>query len=98
MAISNFGGRGNELWCEGGQEKFVSNMIYQSKIHHNACLWYSTLISKEADLKKTYALLKKAKANKVRTIEMGQGNKKSRIVAWTFMSEKAMKYWNKETY
>ncbi len=30
--ILNFGGQNHELWCDGGEEKFVRNMIQQSKI------------------------------------------------------------------
>ena len=29
--ILNFGGQNHELWCEGGEEKFVRDMILQSK-------------------------------------------------------------------
>ncbi len=84
--ILNFGGQYNELWCEGGEERFVQNMILQSKEFATSCYWFSTLISKQSKLKGVYKTLKKVEASEVKTIPMGQGNKTSRIVAWTFFA------------
>ena len=33
----NFGGQNGELWCEGGEERFVRNMIRQSRQFKNNC-------------------------------------------------------------
>ena len=82
--VLNFGGQNSELWVEGGEAAFVGNMIKESKQFAESCLWFSTLISKESNLKQVYYELKKVEATEVKTIEMGQGNKISRIVAWTF--------------
>lgn len=92
-ATLNFGGENNELWCDGGEERFVRNMIHQSKKFGKSCFWFSTLISKQSNLKGVYKVLKQAEAVKVETIPMGQGNKKSRIVAWTFLTEEEQKKW-----
>jgi 23S rRNA (adenine1618-N6)-methyltransferase len=89
----NFGGQSNELWCDGGEEKFVQKMIIQSKQFSNNCFWYSTLISKESNLKSVYHSLKKLAATDVKTLPMGQGNKISRVVAWTFLSAEQQKEW-----
>ena len=91
----NFGGRSNELWCEGGEISFVSKMILQSKDFANSCFWFTTLISKESNLKIIYGLLNKVGAKQTKTVEMGQGNKKSRFVAWTFLSQEQQKKWAK---
>jgi len=48
-------------------------------------MWFSSIISKQANLKSVYSLLKKAEAVEVKTIQLGQGNKISRIIAWTFL-------------
>ncbi|UXP30821.1 23S rRNA (adenine(1618)-N(6))-methyltransferase RlmF [Reichenbachiella agarivorans] len=82
--VLNFGGQSNELWCEGGEERFVRDMIEESKQFAKSCRWFSTLISKQAHLKNAYWLLDKAGAVTVKTIPMGQGNKTSRILAWSF--------------
>lgn len=80
----NFSGISNELWCEGGEKRFVQNMIYESAKVKDNVIWFTTLVSKESNLKLFYALLDKCRAKEVRTIQMGQGNKSSRILAWTF--------------
>ena len=89
----NFGGKNRELWTEGGEEKFVGNMIRESRQFRNSCFWFSTLISKQSSLKGVYAALKQAEAFAVETIQMGQGNKISRIVAWTFLTKEQQNAW-----
>jgi 23S rRNA (adenine1618-N6)-methyltransferase len=91
--ILNFGGQNSELWCEGGEERFVQNMIIQSRQFATSCFLFSTLISKEANLRSVYESLRKAEAREVKTIPMGQGNKISRIVAWTFLSREQQEEW-----
>lgn len=89
----NFGGKNNELWCEGGEEKFVQKMITQSREISLRCFWFSTLISKSSNLKSVYSALKHAEAIDVKTIPMHQGNKTSRIVAWTYLTPEQQKKW-----
>lgn len=81
----NFGGKSSELWCPGGEVQFVCDMIYQSKKYADNCLWFTSLVSKESNLNAIYKALKNVEAKDVRTLAMGQGNKVSRIVAWTFI-------------
>ncbi len=89
----NFGGQNGELWCEGGEAKFVDNMIRQSRQFTDSVFWFSTLISKQSHLKAAYEALAKVSAVTVKTIPMGQGNKNSRIVAWTFLTKEEQKAW-----
>ncbi len=91
--IKNFGGQSNELWCEGGEKRFVNKMIRESKKFSASCYWFSSLISKESNLKSAYATLEKVEAAEFKTIPMGQGNKTSRIVAWTFFDANQQKQW-----
>jgi len=83
--LRNFGGAPHELWCDGGELGFIQNYIRQSKQFPTAVFWYSTLVSKQANLKGIYNALRQAKAVQVKTIPMAHGNKMSRIVAWTFL-------------
>ncbi len=83
----NFGGSGNELWCEGGEEKFVRDMILQSKQFATSVKWFSTLISKSENLEKMYDQLEQVGATKILKTPMGTGNKITRIVAWTFLKQ-----------
>lgn len=92
-AMLNFGGTHKELWCEGGEEKFILAMIAQSKEFSTSCFWFSTLVSKSSHLKTVYAALHAAKAVDVRTINMSQGNKTSRFVAWTYLTTEQQSTW-----
>lgn len=89
----NFGGNTNELWCEGGEKKFVRDMIAESKEFGQQVYLFSSIISKEAHLKSIYQALHAADVADFFTIPMGQGNKLSRIVAWTFLSKEERKKW-----
>jgi 23S rRNA (adenine1618-N6)-methyltransferase len=89
----NFGGQNSELWCDGGENRFVRNLIRESKNFANSCFWFTTLVSKQSNLRAVYNALEKAGPIEVKTIEMGQGNKTSRIVAWTFLSFEQQKEW-----
>lgn len=80
----NFGGRNNELWCDGGEERFVKDMIAESAQYAKSSRWFSSLISKKETLKGCYKMLENVKANTVKTINMAQGQKTSRILAWSF--------------
>ncbi len=81
----NFGGQSNELITEGGEKQFIFNMIKQSKRFAKNVGWFTTLVSKESIVPAIKSSLVHHGA-KVHIIEMEQGNKKSRIVAWKFKS------------
>jgi 23S rRNA (adenine1618-N6)-methyltransferase len=89
----NFGGQNRELWVAGGEAKFIDDMIRESAEFRHSCFWFSVNISKQTNLKNIYAALEFVKAAKVETIPMAQGNKISRLVAWTFLDEKQRKVW-----
>lgn len=91
----NFGGQANELWCEGGESKFIEQMIRESLEFKFSCFWFTTLVAKEVNLPSIYSNLKRAGVSEMKTIPMSQGNKKSRIVAWTFLNPKQMENWRK---
>ena len=83
----NFGGQQSELWCEGGELAFISRMIEESILYSSQILWFTCLVSKKENLFKLTSLLKKVKALEVKTIDMAQGQKTSRILAWTFVPQ-----------
>lgn len=80
----NFGGVDNELWCDGGETKFIINMINESRGYKRNFGWFTVLVSKEENLNRLYNKLKDADIEEYRTINMQQGNKISRILAWRF--------------
>jgi 23S rRNA (adenine1618-N6)-methyltransferase len=81
--INNFSGESNELWCNGGELSFVLNYIKESVLFKTQVGWFTSLISNEDNLKPLQIELKKS-AKEVKIIDMAQGNKKSRILAWRF--------------
>lgn len=91
----NFGGKNNELWCEGGEIAFIKNMIKESLEFSKNCLWFTTLVSKKENIPVIYKVLKDVKTVEVKTIEMAHGQKISRIIAWTFLSKDEQKVWAK---
>jgi len=82
--VQNFGGRNVELIYKGGEEAFVRRMIQQSSRIPTQFKWFSTLIAKSDHLPAVYKSLQIARATEVKTINMAQGQKVSRVVAWRF--------------
>ena len=80
----NFSGTSNELWYIGGEKAFIHNYLYESSLFKDQCVWFTTLVSKKDLVKGMYNSLTKLGASDIKTINMGLGNKISRIVAWTF--------------
>lgn len=96
--VLNFGGQKAELWYPGGEIAFVRRMIEQSAEFPNKCFWFTTLISKKENLKGVYSMLNYVKASDIRTINMAQGQKISRIVAWTFLNKEEQAEWRQKRW
>lgn len=92
----NFGGQPNELVTQGGEASFVRRMIDESARNAGSCLWFSTLVSKKNTMEGVYKTLKKVKAVQVKTVNMAQGQKTSRFIAWTFFDKEGVARWAKE--
>lgn len=84
----NFAGQNNELWCEGGELAFIQRMISQSVDVQHQVDWFTCLVSKSAHLKAIETSVKYVGAKKFIQVDMGQGQKISRFVAWTFRDNK----------
>ncbi len=82
--ILNFGGQNSELWYKGGEIGFIVKMIIESTEFKNQCQWFTTLVSKKENLPRIYKMLKKVEVTQLKAIDLIVGNKKSRIIAWTF--------------
>ncbi len=85
--VRNFSGVHNELWYQGGEKAFIHNYLYESSLFKNQCFWFTTLVSKKDLVRGMQVSLKKLGATQVKVINMGQGHKISRIVAWTFLTK-----------
>ena len=89
----NFAGISNELICEGGEAKFIHSMITESQDFATNCFWFTTLVSKQSNLKGIYKSLNEMEVAQIKTIPIGTGNKSSRIIAWSFLSKEEQKEW-----
>jgi len=96
--VLNFGGQHAELWCEGGEVGFIQKMIRESAQIGQQCCWFTSLVSKSAHLSMVYYALEKAGAIRVQTIDMAQGQKQSRFVAWTFLTAEEQSAWGKKRW
>ncbi len=94
----NFGGQNNELWCSGGELGFVRRMIEQSTAFAQQCYWFTTLVSKQDNLPALYQALTKVKATRIETVQMAQGQKVSRFIAWSFLTEDEQTQWRVERW
>lgn len=94
----NFGGQSHELWTTGGEKTFIRNMIKESVMFSNQCLWFTTLVSKKENLPDLENELKRVKAIDVKVLEMSQGQKISRVLAWTFQDNNHQKEWAKKRW
>jgi 23S rRNA (adenine1618-N6)-methyltransferase len=70
-------------------------MIQESKAFAQSCFWFTTLISKETHLNKALKALRRTNVHQVEIINMAQGNKTSRVLAWTFLNTDQQKHWIK---
>lgn len=91
--VLNFGGQKTELWCQGGEERFVSQMVEESALFAEQCFWFSTLVSKKTTLPVLTHALGAVGAKEIKTISMAQGQKESRFVAWTFLNREQQQAW-----
>ena len=83
----NFGGQSNELWCEGGELTFISNMIKESAQFSEQVIWFTSLVSKKETLAALQTQLKQLPICDYKIVEMAQGQKVSRFIAWSYFDK-----------
>lgn len=91
--VLNFGGKSNELWCPGGEEAFIATMIEESRSLAQSCLWFTSLVSKKENLVRLQKRAQKAGATQIKVLEMSQGQKTSRVLAWSYLNEAKHQDW-----
>lgn len=80
----NFGGQKAELWCNGGELLFLKKMAKESVKFSSQVNWFTSLVSDKDNIKPLGKLLEKLGAKEVKVLEMSQGQKISRVLAWKF--------------
>ncbi|CAH9050568.1 Ribosomal RNA large subunit methyltransferase F [Pseudoalteromonas holothuriae] len=83
----NFGGQNQELWCDGGERKFIKTMIKESKNYSQQVGWFTCLVSKKDNLSSLKLFLKKQNPKEIKVVKMDQGQKVSRFLAWRYASD-----------
>ena len=94
----NFGGRGQELWCPGGELAFIQRMSVDSVDRAQQVLWFTSLVSKSAHLPRLKTELQKLGASEIRVVPMAQGQKQSRFLAWTFLDAAEQARWRQQRW
>lgn len=94
----NFAGQANELWCEGGEPAFLRRMLAESKDFGFQVYWFTTLVSKQQHLAALQQQLQRLGALRVEVIPMAQGNKQSRLLAWSFLSAEQAQVWQQHRW
>lgn len=92
----NFGGQKAELWCEGGELAFLKRMINESQNFSEQVMWFTSLVSKSDNVKPLKKLLNQVGAKQVKVISMSQGQKVSRLIAWSYLTPEQLEDWNKQ--
>lgn len=95
LPVLNFGGRSNELHCEGGETAFIARMAEESSAFAQQVFWFSTLVSKAGNVAPLLERLKALGARDIRVVPMAQGQKQSRFVAWTYLEKNQRRAWRK---
>ncbi len=80
----NFGGQKAELWCNGGELLFLKKMAKESLKFSSQVNWFTSLVSDKDNTKPLIKLLEKLGTKEIKVLEMAQGQKISRVLAWKF--------------
>lgn len=94
--VRNFSGTSKELSYKGGEKAFVHNYLYESSKYKTQCFWFTCLVSNVSHVKSMQASLQRLGAADIQVLDMIQGNKVSRVVAWTFLDKEEQKEWIKK--
>jgi len=97
-SLLNFGGQQNELYYPGGEIAFVKGLIAESVEYQEQVFWFTTLLSKGSNLPLVKKELHHFGVNEIRIVNMEQGQKKSRFIAWTFLTPELQRYWRSERW
>jgi len=86
-SVRNFSGKESELCYPGGEAAFISSMIKESEKLSQQCRWFTTLVSKESILPLLDRELARTQVRTKKVIDMIHGQKRSRILAWSYRNE-----------
>ena len=77
-----FAGHDAELTTPGGETRFLRTMIAESSDYRKQVGWFSTLVSKRGYLRAARGQLDTLGVAEVQVLDLAQGNKRMRVLAW----------------
>lgn len=89
----NFGGQNIELWCAGGELGFLTRMITESVEFSQQVYCFTSLVSKKENVTPLKKLLSRFGATIVDVVATSQGQKVSRLLAWSFLTAQQRQAW-----
>ncbi|MCE2593651.1 23S rRNA (adenine(1618)-N(6))-methyltransferase RlmF [Motilimonas cestriensis] len=89
----NFGGQKAELWCPGGELAFLKRMATESVGFAEQVCWFSSLVAKGEHVRPLKKHLQQLNVAQCEVIQMQQGQKISRILAWSFKTLEQQQAW-----
>lgn len=72
------------LWCQGGELRFITQMIEESAQFAKQVGWFTCIVAKAEHLVPLKRKLAGITTAETRVVEMGEGKKRSRFIAWRF--------------
>ena len=87
----NFAGQAHELSCEGGEIAFVKQMVTESALIKEQVCWFTCLLSKSENVSQVKKHLQQQAVKQVKVVEMSQGHKISRFIAWSYLNVEQQK-------
>jgi len=97
-AALNFAGLSHELWCDGGELAFILRMMQQSVAVGQQVYWFTCLVSKKEHLPQLQSKLTQLGVTGQQVVEMAQGHKQSRFIAWTFLTAAQQQLWRQHRW
>jgi 23S rRNA (adenine1618-N6)-methyltransferase len=89
----NFGGQDNELWCAGGELGFLMRMVNESVEFSQQVYCFTSLVSKKENVAPLQKNLSRLGATRVEVVTTHQGQKTSRLLAWSFLAAQQRQAW-----
>ena len=77
-----FAGHDAELTTRGGEAQFLRTMIAESSDYRMQVGWFTCLVSKRGYLRAAHQQLNCLRIAEVQVLELAQGNKRMRVLAW----------------
>lgn len=81
----NYGGRECEIACSGGEVQFIRRMIRESKKRPKLCIWFTSLVAREASLSLLEQCEERAEVPEFRVYKMQMGQNMKSVVCWSWM-------------